>query len=212
MAADLETTHGSEDYWRNWIRQEMDQSAELKSRTAQTSSGSVLKAAMLVADCFRAGGKLLICGNGGSAADAQHLAAEFVNRLNSDLPRPGLPAISLTTDTSFLTSFANDVSYEGIFERQVATLGKPNDVLVAITTSGNSRNILKAVDAARRQQMRTIGLTGEGGALADLVDLAIVVPSKNTQHVQECFLSIEHVICGVVEQILFGSDPQAIKG
>lgn len=212
MAADLETTRGSDEYWRKWIRQEMNQSAELKCRTAQTSSDTVLKAAMLVANCFRAGSKLLICGNGGSAADAQHLAAEFVNRLNSDLPRPGLPAISLTTDTSFLTSFANDVGYEGIFERQVSTLGKPNDVLVAITTSGNSRNILKAVDAARRQEMKTIGLTGEGGALADLVDLAIVVPSQNTQHVQECFLSIEHVICGVVEQLMFGSEPQAGNG
>jgi len=205
MAAGQETTHGSDEYWRNWIRQEMDQSAELKSRTAQTCSAAVLKSAMLVADCFRAGGKLLICGNGGSAADAQHLAAEFVNRLNSDLPRPGLPAISLTTDTSFLTSFANDVGYDGIFERQVSTLGKPNDVLVAITTSGNSQNILKAVDAARRQKMITIGLTGKGGALAELVDQAIVVPSQNTQHVQECFLSIEHIICGVVEQILFGT-------
>ena len=193
--------------WRNRISEHLTASADLQRRTAELAWQSISDAAGLIVDCYRGANKILICGNGGSAADAQHMAAEFLNRLNADLDRPGLPAIALTTDTSFLTSYANDVNYDGVFERQVLTLGDAGDVLVAITTSGNSKNVLKAVEAAKRKGMKTIGLTGQGGALAGLVECPVVVPSRDTQNVQECFLSIEHVICELVELVLFGDEP-----
>ncbi len=180
-------------------------SAETSRRTADACLDSIVQAAALISDCFRAERKLLICGNGGSAADAQHIAAELVNRLSKDFERPGLPAIALTTDTSFLTSYANDYGYEGIFERQVLALGKANDLLIAISTSGNSENVIRAVTAAREKKMKTIGFLGEGGALTTLVDVAVVIPSGDTQHVQEALLAVEHVICLLTEQSLFGS-------
>ncbi len=146
---------------------------------------------------------MLICGNGGSAADAQHVAAEFVNRLSKDHERPGLPAIALTTDTSFLTAYANDNGYEGVFERQVLALGQAGDILIGISTSGNSMNIIRSVAASRERGVTTIGLLGEGGELITLVDQAVVVPSRDTQHVQEVLLAIEHTICLLVEKSLF---------
>lgn len=180
-------------------------SAELKRRTADTTLDSVLAAAKLIAECFRRGNKLLLCGNGGSAADAQHVAAEFVNRLSKDFERPGLPAIALTTDTSFITSYANDFGYEGVFERQVEALGRPNDVLIGISTSGNSVNIIRAVAAARNGGILTVGLLGEGGEMSSLVDHPVVIPSRDTQFIQEALLTIEHVICVLVERLLFPS-------
>jgi len=203
MSANVSSTDLTD--WQNWIRAELATSADLKLRTAESVAEQILNAANSLINCFRANRKALICGNGGSAADAQHMAAEFMNRLSSEVNRPGLPAISLTTDTSFITSYANDLGYEGVFERQVLTLGLAGDVLIAISTSGNSRNVAKAVSAARSRGLETIGLFGQGGALADSVDLPIVVPSTNTQHIQECFLAIEHVICGIVERTLFGN-------
>lgn len=181
-------------------------SAELKRQTADTSLDSVLQAAKLITDCFRRGNKVLLCGNGGSAADAQHVAAEFVNRLSSDFERPGLPAISLTTDTSFITAYANDFGYDGVFERQLRALGRPEDVLLGISTSGNSANIIRAIDAAREMGLKTIGLSGEGGRMASLVDHPVVVPSRDTQHIQETLLTIEHVICVLVERALFAAE------
>jgi D-sedoheptulose 7-phosphate isomerase len=130
------------------------------------------------------------------------MASELLNRLSVSLQRPGFPAIALTTDTSFLTSYANDVGYEGVFERQVLALGAPKDVLIGISTSGNSPNVLKAVIAARQKGMRTIGLSGDAGQLMTVVDQAVIVPSQDTQFIQETLLSIEHVICSVVEEVL----------
>jgi D-sedoheptulose 7-phosphate isomerase len=173
-------------------------------RAADTCLDSILEVADLIIERFRAGNKLLICGNGGSAADAQHMAAEFVNRLDRGIERPGLPAIALTTDTSFLTSYSNDVGFEGVFERQVLALGKPGDILIAISTSGDSKNVVKSVIAARENGLQTVGLLGDGGSLTALVDRSVVVPSRDTQHVQECLLPIEHSICLVVERALFG--------
>jgi D-sedoheptulose 7-phosphate isomerase len=126
--------------------------------------------------------------------------------VSAGVERPGLPALALTTDTSFITAYANDIGFEGIFERQVLALGKPGDVLVAISTSGHSKNVSMAVAAARTRGLHTIGLVGEDGPLANFVDHALVVRSRNTQHLQECFLSIEHVICGIVEQTLFAAN------
>jgi len=179
------------------------ESAELTRRTADESLDSVLRTATLIAECFRRGNKLLLCGNGGSAADAQHMAAEFVNRLSKEFERPGLPAIALTTDTSFLTSYANDYGYDGVFERQVRTLGRTGDVLIGISTSGSSKNVTRAVAAAREMGIETVGLIGEGGVLTSLVDCAVVVPSRDTQHVQETLLTTEHVICLLVERALY---------
>ena|SRR2546423_7793573 len=188
---------------RNAAYQHLIRSAEINRKAAAVCLDSILGAANLIIECFRGGNKVLICGNGGSAADSQHMAAEFVNRLSRDIKRPALPAIALTTDTSFLTSYANDCGYEGVFERQVLGLGRAGDVLIAISTSGNSTNLIKAVAAAREKGLATLGLLGEGGALTSLVDQAVVVPSRDTQHVQECLLAIEHAICMIVEQQMF---------
>lgn len=179
------------------------ESADLKHKVAQYCLPSILAATDLIVETFRNGGKMLLCGNGGSASDCQHMATEFVSRLTKEFERPGLPAIALTTDTSFLTAFANDSGFDGIFERQVRALGKPGDLLIGISTSGSSANVLRAVNAARELEIKTIGLMGEGGALETQVDCAIAVPSRNTQYIQEALLSIEHILCDLTEQILF---------
>ena len=179
------------------------ESAELKHRVVENCLDSILSAAKLIADAFRSGGKVLLCGNGGSAADCQHIAAEFVSLLRKEFERPGLPAIALTTDTSFLTAYANDCGYEGVFARQVQALGRPGDLLVGISTSGNSANVIRAVESAQRGEMGTVVLTGDGGLLPGMADVAISVPSTDTQHIQEAHLAIEHVICDLVELQLF---------
>jgi len=186
------------------VRAHLFESAEIKRQVVETCMNSILAAADLIAETFRSGGKVLLCGNGGSAADCQHMAAEFVNRLTAEFERPGLPAIALTTDTSFLTAFANDCGFEGVFERQAQALGKPGDVLIGISTSGNSTNVIRAVEAARTANMHTIVLTGSGGRLAGMANVAISVPSANTQYIQEAHLAIEHILCGLVERYLFG--------
>jgi phosphoheptose isomerase len=190
------------------VRAHLLKSAEIQHQVAAKCVESILAVAALIADTFRSGGKLLLCGNGGSAADCQHMAAEFVNRLSRDFDRPGLPALALTTDTSVLTAFANDFGYEGVFERQVRALGKPGDALMGISTSGNSRNVLRAVKAAREMGMSTIGLLGARGALKDRVDYPIAIPSRDTQHVQEALLGVEHILCRLVEQDLFAAAKQ----
>lgn len=178
-------------------------SAEVKTHTAARCADDIVRAAELIADALRGGGKLLLCGNGGSAADCQHMAAEFVSRLTMDFVRPGLPAIALTTDTSFLTAYANDIDFEGIFARQIEALGRAGDVLIGISTSGRSRNVVRAVDQAKTAAMRTVVLVGSGGSLAEMADVAIRVPSQSTQHIQEAHLSIEHTICHLVERYLY---------
>ena len=179
------------------------QSAEIKRQTAASCAGSIARAAEVIAAVFLSSGKLLLCGNGGSAADCQHMAAEFVSRFSKDLDRRALPAIALTTDTSFLTAFGNDCGFEGVFERQVEALGSPGDVLIAISTSGNSPNVIRAVEAARKRSMSTIALTGNGGRLSAMADVPIAVPSTDTQYIQEAHLAVEHTLCELVEFILF---------
>jgi D-sedoheptulose 7-phosphate isomerase len=155
-------------------------------------------AAARMADCLRAGGKLMFCGNGGSAADSQHLAAEFTGRFLND--RPPLAALALSTDSSALTCIANDYAFDQVFERQLRALGRRGDVLVAISTSGHSANVLRAVRAARELGIATIGLLGrDGGALAGLCDIAVVVPSQTTARIQEAHIFIGHVWCAMVE-------------
>ena len=172
---------------------------------ADQQAASIAAAADLVTNAYRRGGKLLLCGNGGSAADCQHMAAELVGRLNRDVARPGLPAIALTTDTSFLTAYANDVGFVDVFARQVHALGARGDVLIAITTSGKSPNILAAVEGARRLELAVIALTGPGGPVADGADVAVRVPTSDTQLIQQTHLAVEHIICELVERALYSA-------
>lgn len=178
-------------------------SAELKQAVAERCLDPIVTAARTIAAALRGGGKLLLCGNGGSAADCQHMAGELVSRLTADFPRPALPAVALTTDTSILTAVSNDFGFEGVFARQVQALGRPGDVLLGISTSGASPNVLRAVETARRISMSTIALTGTGGRLKDLVDVAIAVPTDSVQHMQEAHLTIEHILCHLVEREIF---------
>jgi D-sedoheptulose 7-phosphate isomerase len=185
------------------VHQRLRESNEVRSLVMERCTPAIINAAQLVAAAFREGRKLLLCGNGGSAADCQHVAAEFVSRLTKDVQRRALPAIALTTDTSFLTAFANDCGYEGIFARQVEALGSAGDVLLGISTSGGSQNVVRAFHLAKSKGMKLIALMGDGGTMRDLADVAIEVPSTHTQYIQESHLSIEHLICELVERELF---------
>lgn len=157
--------------------------------------------AELIEKKYRQGNKLLIAGNGGSAADSQHIAAEFVSRFFYD--RPGLPAIALTTDTSMLTAIGNDYGYRNLFSRQIQAQGNSGDIFIGISTSGNSENIIEAVNEAKKLDITTVAFCGQGGILSSLVDFAISAPSKSTPLIQECHIVIGHIICGLVEERIF---------
>jgi D-sedoheptulose 7-phosphate isomerase len=178
--------------------------AETVSMVREGCLDDIVSAAAIAVTSLRAGGTLLICGNGGSAADAQHLATEFVSTLTLDHPRPSIRALALTTDTSLLTAVANDFGVERVFARQVESLGREGDVLIAISTSGNSANVLHAAEEARARGLRVVGLTGEsGGQLAALTDVCVRVPSTVTAHIQECHLAVEQLIALIVERDLY---------
>ena len=176
---------------------------ELEALFAMCRAGleqPVREVAEVLISSLQQGGKLLICGNGGSAADSQHMAAELVSSFMMGLSRRALPAIALTTDTSILTAYSNDFDFADVFARQVEALGDRRDVLLGISTSGMSANVLRAVNQARAIGMATVGLTGrDGGALANIVDAAVVVPSTNTQHIQTVHLAVEHFLCAAIE-------------
>ena len=164
------------------------------------------KTVEILTTAFNKGNKLLLCGNGGSAAEAQHIAAEYMSSLKHEFKRKSLPAIALTTDTSFVTAASNDFGYETIFERQIESLGNEEDVLVAITTSGNSENVIRAVKLAKEKGLSIIGLTGvSGGKLKEFADILFNIPSENTMRIQETHLFIEHTICELVEEKLFNN-------
>lgn len=187
------------------IRAHLEASAAVTLKAAAECAPAIARGADLIVESLSVGGKLLLCGNGGSAANCQHLAAEFVNVLDRGRPRPPLAAIALTTDTSLLTAIANDRGFEEVFERQVEALGRPGDVLLGITTGGKSPSVLRALRQARRQGLVTIALTGAGGnEVAALADVAVLVPSDNTQHIQEAHLAIGHLLCALVEQRIAG--------
>jgi D-sedoheptulose 7-phosphate isomerase len=166
-------------------------------------SQEILDSATMIVDCFKNGGKILICGNGGSAADSQHFAAEFVSSFSKKISRRSYPAISLTSDISIITAYANDFSFDGVFARQVESLGQNGDILIAITTSGSSKNCLIAVEQAKKQGLKTLALTKSGGEIANKVDISIQVPSNDTQHIQECHVISYHIIAGLVEELMF---------
>jgi D-sedoheptulose 7-phosphate isomerase len=185
------------------------ESMEVKKAFFDSHAEAVARAAELIITSIEAGGKVLIFGNGGSAADAQHIAAELVNRFNYD--RPPIAAIALTTDTSILTSVGNDSSFDELFERQVRALGRRDDVALAISTSGNSPNVLRAVDAARELGIKTIALAGrDGGKLAGAVDVALVVDVRSTQRIQETHITIGHILCELIEDALYGARRQEV--
>jgi len=188
-----------------FITDSLKESAETKTKILKDCKSDILKAIGLLVGCFKNGNKLLLCGNGGSAADCQHIATELMIRLSHHIQRPSLPAIALTTDTSNLTAGGNDIGFENIFARNVEGLGNKGDVLLAISTSGNSPNVIKAVEMAHKKGMKAISfLGGSGGKLKALVDLSIVIPSSNTQRIQEGHITVAHIICELVEEELYG--------
>jgi D-sedoheptulose 7-phosphate isomerase len=190
---------------KKFIVDSLVESAETKHKIKDQLLEPIIKAVDLLSACFNDGNKLLLCGNGGSAADCQHIATELMIRLSHHIQRPALPAIALTTDTSNLTAGGNDIGFENIFSRNVEGLGNKGDVLLAISTSGNSPNVIKAVEMAHKKGMKVLGfLGGNGGKLKDIVDLPIVIPSSNVQRIQEGHITVAHIICELVEDKLYG--------
>ena len=189
-----------------FINQYLTNSLEVRIKLTQASEviATIEKVAALIEKSYRKGGKLILAGNGGSAADAQHLAAEMVSRFFYD--RPGLPAIALTTDTSMLTAIGNDYGFDNVFSRQIEAQGREGDVFIGITTSGKSPNILNAVKVARDRGIVTVGLSGSGGAINDLVDFSIQIPSDCTPYIQESHICVGHIICALIENNIFPSE------
>ena len=172
-----------------------------KRSCVESNVDNIIKAADMLTACLAAGGKVLIFGNGGSAADAQHLAAEFINRYQ--IERPPLAAIALTTDTSVLTSIGNDYHFNDIFSKQIRALGKKKDIAWGLSTSGNSPNVVRAVKTAQKMSISTIGMTGRGGELAECADLVLAVDSDNTARIQETHVTLGHILCELLERKLY---------
>jgi D-sedoheptulose 7-phosphate isomerase len=186
------------------IKKALKDSAELKISIADTMAEQILQASEIISTAISGGRKVMFCGNGGSAADSQHLAAELVVRLTGKVNRKALPGMALTTDTSILTAASNDFGFENVFSRQIEAHGVKGDVLVAVSTSGNSPNIINAVNTAKHNNIITIALLGKGGGkLASMADLALVMPSDDTQRIQESHITIGHIIIELVENRLF---------
>lgn len=190
------------------IQQAFFESADLKYQSAEVLAPVISNGVSIIVDSLTNGGKVLICGNGGSAADAQHFAAEFTGRFERE--RPGLAGIALTTDTSALTAIGNDYGFDAVFSRQVQALGHPGDVLIGISTSGNSANVMQAIDAAHEREMTVIALTGKGGGkmieMMQETDLHITVPHSRTARIQELHILILHCLCDGVDNVLLGAD------
>jgi D-sedoheptulose 7-phosphate isomerase len=190
--------------WQKILEQNVQENIEVQNKLLAGNTESILQAIHQMKKTIESDGKILFCGNGGSAADAQHMAAELVIRLKSSYDRPAIAAQSLTVDTSILTAGGNDYGFQFIFARQIEALGKRGDILVAISTSGNSDNVIEAVNMAHEKGLYVVGLLGgDGGKLEKLVDLAIIVPSQNTARIQECHSLIGHIICEILEKELF---------
>ena len=182
----------------------LKESAEVKLLIEKNCKAEVLNAVNKISKAYKNKKKVLLCGNGGSAADCQHIATELMIRLNHDIKRPALAAIALTTDSSNLTAGGNDIGFENVFARNVEGLGSEGDILIAISTSGNSLNVINAVEKANQKKITTIGfLGGNGGKLKDKVDVPIIIPSSNVQRIQEGHITIAHILCELVERELF---------
>lgn len=189
-------------WMKDKILKAFEESVKVKERFAKEYTETIVEVSKVIADAFNDGKKLILFGNGGSATDASHIAAEFVNRFKRE--RPGLPAIALNTDMAVITSIANDYDYSEIFARQLKPLSEEGDIVIAISTSGTSSNVLKAMDAAKRKKLRTIVFTGaKGEKFASRADYAFIVPSDSTPRIQETHITLGHVLCQMVEEILF---------
>jgi D-sedoheptulose 7-phosphate isomerase len=192
-------------YRKRFIQDSLNESAKIKKRILARCARDISKAVDIIIDALKKKRKILLCGNGGSAADCQHIATEFVIRMSHDIQRPAIPAIALTTDTSNLTAGSNDIGFENVFARSIEALGKSGDVLIAVSTSGKSENINRALRKARERGLVSIGLLGkDGGQAKSLCDHAIIVPSDDTQRIQEGHITIGHIICGLVEKEMYG--------
>ena len=179
------------------------ESNSVSLKTIDISDEKIIEASFLLSKSLKSNNKIMICGNGGSSSDASHLAAEFTNKFSSNLLRSGLAAISLSVDSTFITAHSNDFSFDTIFSRQIESLGLENDILIVITTSGKSENILKALKQANKMGIKSIALTGNNNNLNQLASLTINIESDNTQHIQESMLKIEHLLIHFVEQIIY---------
>ncbi len=192
---------------KKFIIESLNESSETKKRIGSECLNEIISSVNLLVTTYRNNKKLLLCGNGGSAADCQHIATELMIRLNHDIKRPALPAIALTTDSSNLTGGSNDIGYENVFARNVEGLGNEGDVLLVISTSGNSPNIINAINMAKVKGMRVIGfLGGSGGKLKALVDIPVLIPSFDTQRIQEGQITVAHIICELLENELYGNE------
>lgn len=187
-----------------FITDSFKESSEIKLKTLDTCFNDIIKASEIIVDCIKSGGKLMLCGNGGSAADAQHIATEFMVRLSHDVSRPAIGAIALSTDSSNITAGGNDIGFDNIFSRNVEGIGRKGDVLIGISTSGNSGNVLKALEKAKEIGIKTICfLGGSGGKMKDKCDVPIVVPSSNVQRIQESHITIGHILCEITEREIY---------
>jgi D-sedoheptulose 7-phosphate isomerase len=186
---------------KNLILEILGESLRVKDQCIRQNIDNILSSIKTIASCIKSGNKILIFGNGGSAADAQHIAAEFVNRFK--IERPPLAAIALTTDTSIITSIGNDYNFDDIFSKQVQALGKKGDVAIGISTSGNSKNVIEAMHAAKKIGMYTMAMTGSGGELARCSDMVFTVASETTARIQEVHITIAHILCELVDRNLF---------
>ena len=190
--------------WQNILKNSVEENLAVTGRLIQHLEKDIHQAVQQLVTTIRQGGKILLCGNGGSAADAQHIAAELVIRLKSSSNRPAIAALALTVDTSILTAGANDFGFDFIFSRQIEALGVRGDTLIVLSTSGNSGNVIEAANMAHEKGLYVIGfLGGDGGKLKKLVDLPIIIPTKTTARVQECHILIGHILCEILETELF---------
>jgi D-sedoheptulose 7-phosphate isomerase len=189
---------------KKYISEALLESAEIKKKVIDLCSNDIINAVNLLKETVRNGRKILLCGNGGSAADCQHLATELVIRFSHDFKRPSIPALALSTDSSNITAGANDIGYENTFARSVEGLGNSGDALIAISTSGNSENIIRAVNMAKEKGMGVIGMLGTGGGkMKNICDVSIVIPSDSTARIQESHITIGHIICYLLERDLY---------
>jgi D-sedoheptulose 7-phosphate isomerase len=190
---------------KSFITDSLKDSSAIKLKVLESCYDDIFKASELILSTIKSGNKLMLCGNGGSAADSQHLATEFMIRLSHDINRKAIPAIALSTDSSNLTAGGNDIGFENIFARNIEGIGREGDVLIGISTSGNSKNIIKAVQTAKSMGIKTVCLLGSGGGkLKDECYLPIIVPSDNVQRIQESHITIGHILCEITERELYG--------
>lgn len=188
-----------------FIKDSLEESSNIKKKIAVECYADILKISEVLVNCIRKGNKMMLCGNGGSAADAQHIATEFMIRLSHDIKRPAISALALSTDCSNLTAGGNDIGFENIFARNIEGLGKAGDVLIGISTSGNSKNVINAVKKSKEMGIITVGLLGsKGGILAGICDYDVIIPSNNIQRIQEGHITVSHILCEIVEREIYG--------